>query len=367
MNTCYIKRIERPLVANELLTFIQPYGSVDKIKTLDISTSDQLGIDHIPVEAFRWFHRLESLRVNSKVVSITASDLELGYGLTELVISNQMRNISAGIFPPNSNLTFLSFESNQISTIDDYAFKGLNRLFSLKLQKNRLEIIKRHTFSDVNVLRVLYLNENQIRVIENGAFEGLNELQFLHLDHNQLETLYDEIFHGLTKLVDITLGRNKITTIGDSLKGLTSIKNIILDHNHIVDLDLNEFATFPSLIALRMVNTSFSFNKTKQTRNEQTPITSRLKYLDLDKNNLSNSVDLQMLGIFSKLKELSLDGNSYQDFKWSGESLKNLLPNLKDISLDGNDIDPNIVTSITDKVNTFCGVIYDDEDEDNDN
>lgn len=363
MNTCYIKRIDRPLEFNEQLEFIQSYASPDRIKILDISTApDDPGIDHIPIEAFHWFHHLESLRVHSNVTSITALDLELAANLTELVISNQLKLIAAGIFPLNNSLTFLSFESNQISTIEDYAFKELNRLFSLKLRRNQLETIKRHTFSGLNVLHVLNINENKIRVIENGSFEGLNNLQFLHLEQNQLETLYDAIFHGLTNLIDISLGENKINAINKSLNYLKNIKNINLDHNHINDLDLNEFAKFPSLIGLRLINTTFSFDRTKQMQNEQVTNASKLKYLDLDKNNMSNPLDLQTLSIFSKLKELSLDDNLYHDFNWSGKVLKKLLPNLKFISLKGNGIDQNILNSINNEVNTKS-VIYDDEEE----
>lgn len=363
MNTCYIKRIDRPLEINEHLEFIQSYASPDRIKILDISTEpDDPGIDHIPIEAFQWFHHLESLRVHSKVTSITASDLELASNLTELVISNQLKHIAAGIFPLNNSLTFLSFESNQISTIENYAFKELNSLFSLKLQRNQLETIKRHTFSGLNVLHVLNLNENKIRVIKNESFEGLNNLQFLHLQQNQLETLYDGIFHGLTNLIDISLEENKITAIDESLNYLTNIKNINLNHNHINDLDLNEFVKFPSLVVLRLVNTTFSFDRTKQIRNEQVTNASKLQYLDLDKNNMSNPLDLQTLNIFSKLKELSLDDNLYHDFNWSGKALKKLLPNLKFISLEGNGIDRNVLNSINNEVNTKS-VIYNDEED----
>lgn len=363
MNTCYIKRIDRLLEIDERLTFIQTYGSSDKIKILDISTGpDDPGIEHIPVEAFDWFPHLETLRVNSKVTSIAAADFQLAQNLTQLVISNQLQFIPEGIFPSNNTLMFLSFESNRISTIEDYAFKELNRLFSLKLQRNQLEAIKRHTFSGMNVLRVLNLNENKIRVIERGSFEDLSELQFLHLQQNQLERLYNGIFHGLTNLVDISLGENRISSINDSLKCLINIKNINLNHNHISDLDLNEFAKFPSLVVLRLSNTTFSFKKTKETQNDRTTTTSKLQYLDLDDNNLSNSLDLQTLRIFCKLKELSLNNNLFHNFSWSGKALRTLLPNLKSISLDGNGIDQSVVSAITDQVNTFPSVVYDDEE-----
>lgn len=363
MNTCYIKRIDRPLETNEQLAFMQSYASPDRIKTLDISTApDDPGIDHIPIEAFHWFHHLESLRVHSIVTSINANDLKLAANLTELVVSNQLKLIAAEIFPLSNSLTFLSFESNQISTIEDYAFKDLNHLFSLKLQRNQLETIKRCTFSGLNVLHVLNLNENKIRIIENGSFEGLNNLQFLHLQQNQLETVNDGIFHGLTNLIDISLGENKITAINESLNYLINIKNINLNHNHINDLDLNEFAKFPCLVVLRLVNTTFSFDKTKQMRNEQMPSASKLKYLDLDKNNMSNPLDLQTLTIFSKLKELSLYDNLYQNFNWSGKALKKLFPNLRFISLEGNGIDQNVLNLLKNEVNTKS-VSYDDDEE----
>lgn len=358
-NTCYIKNIDRPLHQNEELVFLQSYSSPEKIKTLDISTHEnEPGINHIPIEAFRWFNRLEFLRVNSKVATISPSDFELTTNLTELVVSNQLQTVRRGIFPSTNKLTFLSFESNRISTIEDYAFETLTRLFSLKLQTNQLETIKRHTFTGLNVLFVLNLNQNRIRVIENGAFDGLSQLQFLHLQQNQLETLYDEVFHGLNSLIDISLSSNKLSRINESLKYLNKIKKIDLNYNQILDLDLIEFAKFPALIDLRLINSGFSFGKTIQTQNKPSTTASILEYLYLDNNNLSNPLDLGALRIFCELRELSLDDNLYENFNVGFKSIKEILPKLQFISLEGNDIDQSILQAINDEVNAPTTTMY---------
>lgn len=74
INTCYIKRIERPLERGEQLNFHLSYAALDKIKTLDISIANpdqpSLGIGRIPIEAFTWFPNLQSLRKNSHVASV---------------------------------------------------------------------------------------------------------------------------------------------------------------------------------------------------------------------------------------------------------------------------------------------------------
>lgn len=356
-NTCYIKKIDRPLESNEHMIFLQSYGSPEKIKTLDITTSsDETGIDRIPIEVFTWFTHLESLRINSKVAAISAADLELSTNLTELVISDRLQSIARGIFPLDNKLIFLSLESNHISTIEDYTFERLNRLFSLKLQKNQLQEIRQHTFSGLGVLHVLNLNQNKIRVIENGAFDGLNHLQFLHLQQNQLENLYDSVFHGLTRLIDISLSENRIHVINKSLQFLNNIKKIDLNHNQITDLDLNEFAKFQSLIDLRLIDSGFTFNKT-HLNNKGIATTSTLEYLYLDNNNLSNPLDFQDLSMFSELRELSLDDNLYGDFDLGGKRLKQIFPKLQFISLEGNNIDENILNSITDDLNHQPGTI----------
>lgn len=350
-NTCYIKCIEKPLENDEELVFLQSYGSPEKIKTLDITISDddQPGIDHIPIEAFNWFPHLESFRVNSKVSSISVSDLELSTNLTELVISNQLEAIERGIFPSNNKLAFLSFESNRISKIEDFAFENLNRLFSLKLQKNQMEEIRRYTFAGLGSLHVLNLNQNRIRTIQSGAFDGLDDLKFLHLQQNQIESLYDSVFHGLRSLIDISLSKNRIHHINKSLQILREIKKIDLGYNQILDLDLNEFTKFPSLIDLRLINSGFKFNYAQD--GQTTPTDSMLEYLFLDNNNLSNPLDLQALGIFGELKELSLDDNLYEDFDLGGKRIKEIFPNLQFLSLDGNDIDQSVLSTIKDELN----------------
>lgn len=363
LNTCYIKWFDRPLQNGEQLEFLQSYGLPEKIKTLDISMGfGDVDIDHIPIEAFSWFTNLESLRVNSKVASISASDLEQAHNLTELVISDQLQILERGIFPSNNRLTFLSFESNRINKIEDFTFAKLNRLFSLKLQKNHLETIRKDTFSGLGTLHVLNLNQNRIRVIQNGAFEGLNKLQFLHLQQNQIENLYDGVFHGLTNLIDISLSKNRIHHINKSLQILSEIKKIDLDYNEIEDLNVNEFANFRSLVDLRLISSGINLKNPKSEQNERTEeenpkATSMLEYLYLDNNNLSNPLDLQLLSVFSELKELSLDDNMFDHFNLDGKKIKEIWPKLQFLSLEGNDIDPSVLSSIKDELNPQMATI----------
>lgn len=325
----------------EQLTLVQQYGSPDKIKTLDISTAEgEVGIDHIPTEALTWFTNLETLRVSSKVESITASDLESAVILTELVVSDQLRSISRGIFPAINKLAFLSFAFNRITTIEDFAFEGLSRLFSLKLQRNRLQVIRRHTFSHLSELYVLNLNQNQINVIEQGAFDDLTKLQFLLLEENQLETLFDGIFHGLSSLIDISLNTNNISSIANALQPLKNIKKIDLSNNPLTDLDLNEFAKFSCLVDLRLANSGFSFNKTIANRNKGMPSASVLEYLYLDANNLSNAMDIRTLD------------NLFVDLNLADKRLKEILPQLQFLSIEGNNIDVSVLAAINNDLNT---------------
>lgn len=346
LNACYVKVLDRPLETGEKLIFQQSYNDPEKIKTLDILTeADKPSIDHIPIEAFDAFPNLETLRINSHVTTIAQQDLETAKNLTELVLSNQIKSITRGLFPAENRLTFLSFESNQISTIDDYAFEHLQHLFSLKLQQNKLEEIKQHTFTGMIALHVLNLNRNRIRNIHDGAFESLNDLQFLHLQENEMETLTEGLFRGLKNLTDISISHNRIHHIYNSLQHLTNIKKIDLNYNQIVDLNLNEFAKLPSLIDLRLISSGFSF---PQSNVIDAPLsTSPLEYLYLDSNNLSKAIDLRQLHIFGELKELSLDYNLFEDFNFGdNKHLINILPKLKFISLEGTKIDENNLNQI---------------------
>lgn len=355
LNTCYVKWLDRQLQNHETLEFIQSYGLPERIKTLDITlVNSDINIDHIPTEAFKWFQNLQSLRINSKVATICAKDLERSQNLTELVLSDQIETIDRGIFPSDNKLTFLSFESNRISNIDDFAFEQLKRLFSLKLQKNQLKEIRAETFSGLKSLHVLNLNQNRIRVIQNRAFEELNELQFLHLQQNQIESLYDNVFHGLSSLIDISLSKNRIHHINKALQLLTEIKKIDLNYNQISDLNMNDFAKFQSLIDLRLICSGFTFDNTHY---DQTNTKSTLEYLYLDNNRLNNSMDLQALCMFSELKELSLDDNLYKKFDLNGKKIKDIWPKLQYLSLEGNHIDQSVLFAIKDELNSQTSTI----------
>lgn len=344
LNACYVKSIDRSPKADEKLNFLHSYNLAENIKTLDISTEpNEPGIDHIPVEVFETFVNLETLRINSKVSTIRIDNFDKFSHLTELVLSNQLESIPRAIFPANNRLVFLSFGSNRISNIDDSAFEHLNQLFGLKLQQNNLEEIKKETFSGLSALHVLNLNRNRIRRIQDGAFETLCALQFLHLQNNQLETLTEGIFRGLRNLTDISISNNRLHHIYNSLQHLRNVKKIDLNDNHIVDLDLIEFAKLPALIDLRLISSGFSF---KLSENLPTMTSSPLEYLYLDQNNLSNPMDLRTLYMFGELKELSLDYNLYNDFNLGDKKLIEILPKLMYISLDGTNIDEYNISRI---------------------
>lgn len=246
----------------------------------------------------------------------------------------------------NNKLSSLSFESNRISKIEDFAYENLNHLFALKLLKNQLEEIRQHTFQGLAELVVLNLNQNKIRSIQRGSFECLVQLKYLRLEQNQLSLLSDDTFRGLGNLLDISIGRNLIQIINNSLKSLGNIKMIDLSDNQISDLDLNEFVQFKNLENLRLSNSGFSFNKTIQNHNEQNAKISKLEYLYLDGNNLSDPLDLQALDIFSELTEPSLEDNSYREFDLKRIELTRILPKLQKISLEGNEIDQRLVDAI---------------------
>lgn len=349
--------MERPLAPGEQLIFQLTYGEADKIKILDISVAypnePSLGIDHVPTEAFVWFPNLHSLRINSHVTSIQANDLDRAQNLTELIISDQLDTIEYGIFPSANELAFLSFESNRISTIQPFAFEKLKHLFSLKLQKNQLKMIQRNTFAGLQSLHVLNLNQNDIGSIEMGAFDGLNQLQFLQLQQNRLEILHNSVFHGLTNLIDLSLSKNRLHHINKSMQMLRSLKKIDLNFNQIVDLHLNDFAEFPSLVDLRLISSGFSFERASDVPAVMTTQSSSiLEYLYLDDNNLSDSRELQALSVFGELKELSLDDNLFKTFDLGGKGIKEICPKLQFLSLEGNDIDQNTLKAIYDSLNT---------------
>ncbi len=90
---------------------------------------------------------------------------------------------------------------------------------------------------------------NRISAIDKETFQGLTSLKNLRLNHNQILSIDKDTFRGLHSLEELWLNGNKISVVEkETFQGLTSLQNLTLDNNQISSFHPE---TFRGLHALR--------------------------------------------------------------------------------------------------------------------
>lgn len=298
----------------------------------------QSNITEVPKEIFRIFPQLRKLDIRGNVQHISSDDFVDARNLRFLTLNNQLECISSRVFMHAMNLSSLTLSRNRISRIEDNAFDGLNLLEQLTLSKNQLKSLNRSTFAGLTKLIHLNLRDNDIESIEDGTFE-LPNLSELILSKNQLKTLSDQIFTGAPMLQRLTIDNNALESIGRSMYGLVHANRIIMYQNKIRDIDIIEFAKLPDLSALWLRDSGFtfqSFYSSNRTLDDYQPTDSKLNYLDISYNHLTDSNDLQRLKIFKELKTLTLDDNEYVHFYMDNRTVHEIFPALETLHLSRN-------------------------------
>lgn len=334
IDACYVTRAIT-LAKDEPLDFTVTSTTASNITAVLFKPGGQLqsNITEVPKEIFRIFPQLRKLEIRGNVQHINSDDFVEARNLRHLTLNNQLECISSRVFMHALNLSSITLSRNRISRIEDNAFDGLYALEQLTLSKNQLKSLNRSTFSGLSQLVYLNLRDNDIDTIEDGTF-NLPKLGDLILSKNQLKTLSNEIFHGAPVLQQLTIDNNALEIIGKSMYGLVHVNRIIMYQNKIRDIDIIEFAKLPDLTALWLRDSGFIFDN--RTLDHYQPTESKVNYLDISYNHLSNANDLQRLRIFKELKTLTLDDNEYTDLNMQNRSVKEIFPVLEVLHLSRN-------------------------------
>lgn len=328
---CTITALTEKESKGELVLSLSAEIDPKDVKEIIISTREnEPSLYRIPTELFFAFPNLSNLIINSEIEEISAQDFVNAAKLKRLELgSNRLRKLSrASIERPfnSDNWLALHFQDNEIETIEDLTFVNQPHLNQLDLGGNRLTVIKRNTFAGLSRLHNLKLWENGIHTIEEGAFADLSNLKLLYLDHNEIKVLNDHTFIGLTDLRVLSLGHNHINIIADSMASLTSVEEIRLDFNKIHDLNLLKFSELP---ALRKLNLKASIVSLEHVdANSLSPSNSKLTYLDISTNNLTDEVSLEVLRVFPNLTEVNISGNDYNRLSVKWQHIQNSYPNI---------------------------------------
>lgn len=132
---------------------------------------------------------------------------------------NRILQVNSFAFSHMPKLTTLQLNINIIAYLDRKALNGLKDLLTLRLDNNLLTDLYNESFEDLHSLRTLNLRNNQIAVIFNNTFHSLRNLSILDLGGNKITHLMPLAFKGLDSLNNLYLDRNHLAEIDGQLIG----------------------------------------------------------------------------------------------------------------------------------------------------
>uniref|UniRef100_A0AAY4DXM8 LRRCT domain-containing protein n=1 Tax=Denticeps clupeoides TaxID=299321 RepID=A0AAY4DXM8_9TELE len=189
---------------------------------------------------------------------------------------NNLKFLSERAFGTLPSLRTLSLDHNNISFITPGAFKGLPNLVELKMAHNEyicylhtrtftsLKRLVRLDLSNCNLFNMpdrifleqvalleLLCYQNNFRRIP-GAIRDMENLTHIYLERNKIEAVAYNSLLGLTNLKYLNLQENHINVIHDnSFQDLQKLENFYLNDNLIADLPQQ---SFKGLVRLKMLN-----------------------------------------------------------------------------------------------------------------
>lgn len=312
---------------------IEAIENAADITKFEVKTASQLKI--MPTQIFQMFPNLEDLLLNSaEIKDLTADRFVNATNLINLYLNfNKLENITAGVFPIASKLEEIHMASNHIKFVQPKSFENLTYLNTIDLQNNSIEIIHQNTFAGLQSLTFLYLNMNCIKVIERDAF-NLSNLRELYLSQNKIRELPANIFVQSPKLKEIDLEGNQLIGIDNIFENCSELHTIALGNNPLfLDLNLTKFSTYPSLVYLSLENTGINITAIGEPTIRSS--SSKVVFLNLSSNNLSDPDIFKRLTIFNKLEELQLVNNNFTHFN-DPQEFKTWFPNLEYLPIINN-------------------------------
>lgn len=236
-----------------------------------------------------------------------------------------------------SNLEVLSLKSNNLTKLPE-KLSFLTKLKVLELDDNHFESIPSSILSSCTEL--MRIDPSSYKITENqDSFKSCKKLKFLNLRRNSI-TFLPPIDIGSANLVYLDVSSNKITQILPWVSDLTKLRYLSIRGNEVENLNEN-FKEVAKV--LRVLD--ISRNKFKQVPLCVLPEGSKITYLHLDNNPISNipseisnlpflthlsvsNCSLHSLpneiGRLSKLKVLILSSNNLAELPSSMKELGNL-------------------------------------------
>uniref|UniRef100_A0A4W6DFM1 Chondroadherin-like b n=1 Tax=Lates calcarifer TaxID=8187 RepID=A0A4W6DFM1_LATCA len=179
--------------------------------------------------------------------------------------------------------------------------QGLPSDFSLRCNIIK---VKEGAFRTLGRVVSLNLAYNKIDVLYQESFDGLSSLKELHLDHNRVEEIQPGVFTQLGFLNLLALTHNQLVYIPNmAFQGLNNIKWLRLSHNSLNNLapealDHNELQFFPTqtMSRLREVTRLDMSHNPMTYLGEESVSMAKLTHLYLDHMSLQDLSDQALSG-----------------------------------------------------------------------
>ncbi|XP_029048985.2 uncharacterized protein LOC114878884 [Osmia bicornis bicornis] len=254
------------LTGNPLKLIQNPWNP--KLRWLDASDCH---LNYLRPDTFDGFPELEELKLannptlvysmrhstlqHTKLKKLDVSGCNLDrpglHGLPFLTHARLSRNricmLPGRIFAKNRELGFLYLNSNGIGSLNTSTFDGLVKLQVLDLSANSIEMIHPLTFHENVELKSLNLSFNNLYELPNLT----SFVTSLDASSNGIVKLADNFLSNMPKIRSINLSDNRLERIPSTLKS-TTLKNLGLHGNRIMEVDNDTFLQLPQLIRIEL-------------------------------------------------------------------------------------------------------------------
>lgn len=135
--------------------------------------------------------------------------------------NNNLQELPRGAFTHTPYLTHLNLQRCNINRVKEGAFRSLGRVVSLNLAYNKIDIllqVSTYLFGTESLMflsfffSATYLCSASFLIMQE-SFDGLSSLKELHLDHNRVEEIQPGAFTQLGFLNMLAITHNQLVYI----------------------------------------------------------------------------------------------------------------------------------------------------------
>ena len=200
---------------------VVPSGLSSRFPRLEELSLAANSLSNLPASAFSNFSALAKLNVSANVISELPRTIFQGSSsLTKLDLSgNLISEVLPYTFAGLSSLELVYLHHNKIQALRNGAFSDINaeqqNRLRIYISSNEISELSPGIFKDVGYLNLLDLSWNRIHTISQDVLSGspFASIEFLYLSANMISSLPERVFESLAKCDTLKLGGNALTEV----------------------------------------------------------------------------------------------------------------------------------------------------------